>query len=719
MSIKQIKSLVQFTRASSLVWQAMTIPIPDGVVTFSIDDGAFKIGDGISLYNALPTLFTYENLLAAQGGVSTLFKTILPADDGKLAIVYFDELLGKVKYAPSTTSLTDILTTISTLEASDAAQTTVIATLLSLALSIDIGINTAPDGSIVVINNGRFSNSGTTVAALSAQVIAGAPYIPGSRLEDPVLYINQSKQLKADKNALLDGNTYYIEVIGYNNDVITPVYNVECANTNVVITNVAGPLFSVRFNNVTGAGKMDTPVILVVSVDDGTGNRLVKKAVTCNIQYNRIIVAIYGGAGTDLFSFAVTDSKDNTICIGYTTSEGAGGEDALVVKYDSAFNIIARKRYGGTGAERLRSVKVDSNDNIIVAGHVGSEGTGSFCGLVIKFDKLLNIITRKIYNGSSSIQFNGVAIDSNGNVICIGRTTGGGAGADDCSIVKFDSNLNLIAHKFLGSNVYDSFQDVTVDKNNNIIAVGQTNTLTNTAGGYDGLVVKFDTNLNILVQKSYGGNVDEMFSRVVTDSQNNILICGRTTSESLTGTTINDDALVIKFDNNLNILAHKRYGGGGVDAFYGINVDLNDNIICVGQTNSEGPGSNYAALIVKFDKDLNIVFKKIYGGTGTESLNGVTVDSQNNIICCGRTSTEGLGNEDTMIVKLPPVAPSGTFTGSILTGLILSDSNLTLVNSNLILNTSQLTVNSSTFTVANSNLTLADSNLTLEKDTIN
>src|SRR5574343_45399 len=103
--IKQIKSLVQFSRGSSLVWAALTTPIPDGAVSFSIDDGVFKLGDGVTLYNALPVLFTYDELVSAQGGLSKHFITPAIEQNGNIVIVSFDPVTNTIKYSVSDTTL--------------------------------------------------------------------------------------------------------------------------------------------------------------------------------------------------------------------------------------------------------------------------------------------------------------------------------------------------------------------------------------------------------------------------------------------------------------------------------------------------------------------------------------------------------------------------------------------------------------------------------------
>ena len=136
----------------------------------------------------------------------------------------------------------------------------------------------------------------------------------------------------------------------------------------------------------------------------------------------------------------------------------------------------------------------------------------------------------------------------------------------------------------------------------------------------------------------------------------------------------------------------------------------------VGYTGSEGTGGD--AFIIKFDSSLNKLAGKRYGGSGSDTFYSVTVDSSGNVYVVGSTASEGVGGE-AFIIKFTSGIPSGTFTGTILTGLTLADSTLTLADSALTLADSSLTLADSSLTLANSALTLADSSLTLEKDYLN
>ena len=609
MSITQVKSMVQFSRAGNLVWSAMTSLLPAGVVSFSIDDGVFKLGDGVTPYSQLPVLFTYGELISAQGGVSGLFEEPVIAQNGKIVVVTFDAGSNTTMYSVSDTSLAQLLTDIEAIETTNVGQDTAIAELLAIALGLDAGINTGGDNNIITIQNRRYSNSGTTVAGAQSQISSAITFVPGSHMEEVEFYRDVTKTSKVDKLSLVDGGIYYVDIVGFNNNVASVVCELTATNTDIIITNISGGLFSVQFNGLTDNGTYDEmPAVLVASVDDGTGNRTVKKAIACLVQKQQLIAAVYGGLDDEYLYSATIDSSDNIICAGYTASEGAGSYDALVIKFDSSLNIIARKRYGGSGNDVFYGVATDSSNNIICAGHTSSEGTGSTDGLVVKFDSNLNIIARKRYGGVNVEYFYGVAIDSTNNIICAGITNSEGVGSVD--------------------------------------------------------------------------------------------------------------ALVVKFDSSLNIIARKRYGGASADQFNAVAVDSSNNIICAGNTGSEGAGSD-DALVVKFDSSLNIIARKRYGGSGNDYFYNVAVDSSNNIICAGSTASEGTGSYDVLVIKLPSNIPSGSFTGTVLTGLTLTDSTLTLADSALTLADSALTLADSVLTLGDSTLTLADSTLTLEKDILN
>ena len=95
-------------------------------------------------------------------------------------------------------------------------------------------------------------------------------------------------------------------------------------------------------------------------------------------------IALLGGTGDDIGRAVAIDSADNIIVAGFTGSDGAGGNDVLIAKYNSAGALQWDRTLGGTGSDVGHAVAIDSADNIIVVGYTTSDGAGSLDVLIAK-----------------------------------------------------------------------------------------------------------------------------------------------------------------------------------------------------------------------------------------------------------------------------------------------------------------------------------------------
>jgi hypothetical protein len=690
------------------VWNDSVHVLEKGMLLYSLDDGAFKITDGASLVVELPVEFTYDELLAAQSS-SILDQFVVPDASNHGEIVNVGMVEGVLMYQPSGTTLAELHDQITALGNDISTLETNMTDITALVDMVDASIGTGPDGNLVIVSGGKYVDSGMSLADIITAAESQLPNNDG-HLEDVIFYRDMNMTILADMNEIYTDTIYYCRVPGYHDGTSDPIYGLTTTNVNVSIAHVGDNVFTVDVGTTTS-------ITFTASISDGSDmyEKVFTRSVIIEVQ--DILVSIYGGSSTDWFRGVITNANDDIICAGYTRSEGSGNGDALVVKFSgSDLSILARKVYGGTGDDYFYGVATDTNNNIICVGYTTSEGSGYDDALVVKFSGSdLSILAKKVYGGTSDDVFWGVATDTNNAIICAGITGSEGSGYDDALVVKFSgSDLSILAKKVYGGTSHDFFYGVATDTNNAIICAGITGS--EGSGNNDALVVKFSgSDLSILARKVYGGTSPEYFYGVATDTNNDIICAGNTYSEG----SGNGDALVVKFSgSDLSILAKKVYGGTDHECFYGVATDTNNDIICAGYTYSEG-GDNNDTLVVKFSgSDLSILAKKAYGGTSLDIFYVVATDTNNDIICAGYTGSEGSGGNDALVVKLPSDIPTGTFVGTVLTNLILADSNLTLVDSNLTLADSNLTLADSNLTLADSNLTLADSNLTQESDTI-
>lgn len=660
MDLNRIDTIVQFTQGSSTAWSNVNVPVPSGAVVIDTVNKIIKEGNGVTLFANLPVCLDYNFTNETSGAITPV------GDDNGVIAIASNQL-----YAPSTTKLADLLNTLSTLAAKTTTQQTTINSLNTSNKVLSVTQGTI-DGTIVVCDNGKYGPGTETLMQLISDIIASINSTGTVMHIGEIAWYSDSELTKLVNNQhdITEHNTYWCKVNGWH----------------------------------------DTAELRTVDFGLSTTQSGIAITATGNVTTHAILVAIYGGFSNDQFYGVATDASGNIFCAGSTVSEGSGTSEALIVKFDTDLNIISRKIYGGIGADYFSSVAVDSANNVICAGYTTSEGTGMYDTLIVKFDNNLTIIGRKRYGGSSLDYFYGVTVDANNNIICVGVTSSESVDNGRALVVKFDTNLTIVYRKIYGNvGNYNVFNSVAVDSSNNVICAGSV--VHSGSSDTNALVVKFDGSLNLLSSKVYSKIGNDEFLSVVIDSNNNIICAGFTTSEGAG----QRDALVVKFDTALSISHSKVYGGSGSEQFAGVYVDSSDNIICVGQTNSEGVGK-INALIVKFDSNLVISAKKYYGGYVDHMFFAVTVDKDDNIVCVGDPVI--VGDNNCLVMVFPNDIPVGTFTGTTISNITLTDSDLTLNDATLNLITGDTSVLNSASTLANSALTLSNSTLNLTSDVI-
>jgi uncharacterized delta-60 repeat protein len=358
-------------------------------------------------------------------------------------------------------------------------------------------------------------------------------------------------------------------------------------------------------------------------------------------------INLLGGTSVDVGRGVAIDSSDNIIVTGYTNSDGAGTDDALVAKYDSSGTLLWDKTLGGANADYGYGVAIDSSDNIIVTGYTQSDGAGELDVLVVKYNSSGTLLWDRTLGGASNDLGFVVAIDSSDNIIVVGYTGSDGAGNFDVLVAKYNSSGTLQWDRTLGGANNDIGYGVAIDSSDNIIVVGHTGS--DGAGGNDVLVAKYNSSGTLQWDKTLGGGSSDYGRGVAIDSSENIIVVGYTASDGAGG----NDVLVVKYNSSGTLLWQRTLGGTGQESGYGVAIDSSDNIIVVGVTPSDGAGGQ-DVLVAKCSSSGTLLWDKTLGGASSDYGQGVAIDSSDNIIVTAYTPSDGAGGNDVLVAKLPP-----------------------------------------------------------------
>ena len=365
----------------------------------------------------------------------------------------------------------------------------------------------------------------------------------------------------------------------------------------------------------SGCGSSDTRVwVRVPRIEPGDnrilihyGNPLAESESDEVATMDRAVA--YGGGSRDEI-FATASDGENVYMAGYTLSTGFGGYDGLVVKFDGELNVVKAKVYGGSSTDEFYGAHSDG-EYIYAVGFTYSEGAGGYDALVVKFDEDLNVVAKKVIGGGSHDYFYEVTGDDQ-YLYAVGYTLSAGLGNYDAFVVKMDKDLNVLAVTALGSRRYDGFHYVALS-GDHVYAVGVT---TSGFGREDGLIAKFDGDLNLISSKVYGGTSYDFFYGVAAEG-GYLYVAGYVDSAGAGG----HDALLVKFDGDLNLVGQKAYGGSANDGFGTLRF-YDGYLYAIGFTDSEGSGGR-DSLVLKVDPDLNLVAARRYGGSGNEWMSEI------------------------------------------------------------------------------------------------
>ena len=281
-------------------------------------------------------------------------------------------------------------------------------------------------------------------------------------------------------------------------------------------------------------------------------------------------------------------------------------------------------------------------------------GNGSDYGYSVALDSIENIIIAGETKSADFPVLNGFDMTYNG----------GGDWDGDAFIIKLDSSGVIIWSTYLGGVGADECSSVAIDSDDNIIVTGITESADfsvlngydetyngGTIYGGDAFLAKFNSTGALLWSTFIGGEGDDIGRSVAIDSDDNIIITGDAGSSDFPVLNGYDeifnsnDAFLMKFDPLGDLIWSTFFGGTKFERGTSVAIDSSDNIVLTGYTTSEDfpvlnaydeTHNGYSdVLLSKFDSSGDLIWSTYLGGDIYDEGQSVALDSQDNIVVTG------------------------------------------------------------------------------------
>jgi len=268
----------------------------------------------------------------------------------------------------------------------------------------------------------------------------------------------------------------------------------------------------------------------------------------------------------------------------------------VVMKLDYNFNEIWSFRSSFASYNFAECAIKNSNGDITICGYTSSDpnATADRNGLIMRINSSGQVVWTRILNFPGTDYFSGICEGNNGEMLLTGAFLGG-SGLMDLAVYKINANGDALYLNLYGGGQNDG--GYSVDYLNNHYYISG-NTWSAGAGDQDMLVMKFTNSMNLVWSKVYGGKRIEPGLYITHGADDNLLLLGQTTS--VNGKS--RDICLLQLNENGDILKMKNLGGVGDEAIaFGYKVILLlDNqyyIVCGSKTNSV----DYDALLMHTD----------------------------------------------------------------------------------------------------------------------
>jgi uncharacterized repeat protein (TIGR01451 family) len=336
---------------------------------------------------------------------------------------------------------------------------------------------------------------------------------------------------------------------------------------------------------------------------------LVKISKTGAIQWQKTYDSTYAEDAK-----YIVPTTDGGYAIAGVAKQFTSTADPIVIRIDSLGNVLWRKKFGGSSADRAYQIAQSADGGFLVTGETIGNPELDFAGLtnhggydlfISKLSSTGTLLWSKIFGGTQSERGNFVKQLSDGNILVGARAVSDNGDvvgnhnnydSGDFWILKLDPSGNVIWKKCYGGDG-DETPYNAIEKNNRYYLIGTTMNLSHAASGdvsgvidaYDMWFLVLDTAGGIVRQKCIGGTSSVDYGQdIVATSDGKFMIAGYTQSNDVyvSGNHGLTDMAMIKIDSMGNLKWSKLFGSTNYDRSYTIAANADSSFSLPGDVST-------------------------------------------------------------------------------------------------------------------------------------
>jgi hypothetical protein len=398
-------------------------------------------------------------------------------------------------------------------------------------------------------------------------------------------------------------------------------------------------------------------VFALVSLACGLSSQVSDKKSTMTFQPTETIIVpgsslwyrLRGGEKLDQGWGVDVDSEHNIYFATYQQAPGKLFTDMVIYKFSPNGDELWQAHWGGKYQEKAFVVRVHE-PYVFVGGTTYTSANDLYAGdmviLALKSDTGDLVWDYEWGQGFGYEEVDGLVVD--GESIYISGWTTGEKTSCDIGVLKLNMNGQLEWVSTWGSDGWDEADGQMVVDDQFIYVAGRYNANSILTGG-KALVAKFNKSDGKYVSHvTWGG---AQFNDALGLGSDGVYLyaVGLTLSYGSNG-----QIFLLKYDKDLNLIWEQIWGGKNGETARALGIDPQGNILIAGQTDSYGNGGNDIVLL-QYSPQGHLNWYKTWGGTASEGALDIVMDEWIGYIAAN-TKSFGSGQDDALLIKIDGAA---------------------------------------------------------------
>lgn len=361
-------------------------------------------------------------------------------------------------------------------------------------------------------------------------------------------------------------------------------------------------------------------------------------------------VTTFGGTGFESADEVVSRIGGGFYSAGHVRSSGAGGADAWVARLRPGGKAVWERAYGGKGDDQAWCLLATPDGGCVFAGYTSSFGAGAEDAWVVKLAQDGSIDWQHAFGGTGSDHFS--AIDASPNGYYVGGTITDAGGNQDAWVLELDFAGNPIWQETFGGKGSDRLRALSATADGVAISIDSNSTLAGkSVSFFRPWLIRLDTSGKSKWQRVYDFSGGDSWTDLVALSGGGFVATG----EVIAAGFFQGDAWVVRLNDTGTILweAHlgDHFNTPGWDYGEQILETPDGGFVISGMTETAG---NFADLwMIGLDSAGTLQWERTIGGKAHDLGHGICLAGPKSAVISGSSSSFGAGSADAFLMRLP------------------------------------------------------------------